>query len=67
MSVKAYKLLKLLTQLAGIGAGIYAMILGADPMTTFALIATIISGPEAVELLLANADVQDSLDQRRRE
>lgn len=52
--LQTYKVIKNLTQLAGAGAGIYAMSLGADPLTTFALIAGIITGPEALEYVITN-------------
>ena len=54
ISLEAYKVIKNFTQLAGAGAGIYAMSLGADPLVTFALIAGIIMGPEAIEYVLTN-------------
>lgn len=52
--LKTYKVIKNITQLAGAAAGIYAMSLGADPMTTFVLIAGIILGPEGLEYVLTN-------------
>lgn len=54
IGLQAYKVIKNLTQLAGAGAGIYAMSLGADPLMTFALIAFVISGPEAIEYALTH-------------
>jgi hypothetical protein len=54
ISLQTYKVIKNLTQLAGAAAGIYAMALGADPMVTFALIAGIITGPEAIEYALTH-------------
>lgn len=59
ISVRTYKALKLLTQLVGAGAGIYAMSLGADPMTSFALIAAILMGPEAAEAALTQQTGSD--------
>lgn len=56
VSVKVYKVVKAMTQLAGAGAGIYAMSLGADPLTAFVLITAIISGPEAFEYVAINAN-----------
>jgi len=56
ITVKVYKVIKALTQLAGAGAGIYAMMLGADPTMAFGLIALIISGPEAFEFLVTNGE-----------
>ncbi len=52
MTLKVFKVIKAVTQLVGAAAGIYAMHQGADPMTAFALIAIIISGPEALEYLI---------------
>ena len=51
MTLKTFKTIKALTQLVGAGAGIYAMSLDAPPLAAFALIAIIISGPEALEYL----------------
>jgi len=56
ITVKVYKIIKAMTQLAGAGAGIYAMSLGADPMTAFALITVILAGPEAFEYVVTNSD-----------
>jgi hypothetical protein len=53
MSLKVYKTIKAFTQLVGAAAGIYAMSLGADPLSTFALVAIIVSGPEALDYLLS--------------
>jgi hypothetical protein len=55
MSLRVFKVVKASTQLVGAGAGVYAMSLGADPMTAFALIAFIVSGPEALEYLINEA------------
>jgi len=52
MTLKTFKTIKALTQLVGAGAGIYAMSLDAPPLAAFALIAIIISGPEALEYLI---------------
>ena len=52
MSIKAFKVIKASTQLVGAAAGIYAMSLGAPPLASFALIAIIVSGPEALEYLI---------------
>lgn len=54
--LRSYKIFKAGAQLAGTAAGIYAMWLGADPMTAFAIIGAIIVGPEAVETALTNGD-----------
>ena len=52
MSLLTYKVIKALNQLAGVVAGIYAMSLGADPLTSLAIIGGIYAGPEAVEAIL---------------
>lgn len=56
ISVKLYKIIKSFTQMVGAASGIYAMSLGADPLTAFALIALIISGPEAFEYVITNGE-----------
>ncbi|QLH80968.1 hypothetical protein [Halosimplex pelagicum] len=56
MTLKTYKLIKAVTQLVGAAAGIYAMRLGAPPLAAFALVAIIISGPEALEYLINDAE-----------
>jgi hypothetical protein len=53
MSLKVYKTIKATVQLAAVGAGIYAMSLGAAPLLTFLVIGIIVAGPELVEYLLA--------------
>lgn len=60
VTLRVYKAIKATTQLTGVGAGIYAMHLGADPMTVFAIIGIILGGPEVMELMIANADEEDS-------
>jgi len=52
MSFRTYKIIKAITQLVAVGAGVYAMHLGAPPLNAFALIAVILSGPEVAEYLL---------------
>ena len=54
MSFRTFKVIKAVTQLVGVIAGVYAMTLGADPMTALALIAMIYAGPEAAEVLLVH-------------
>jgi len=49
VSLRTYKLIKALAQLLAVGAGIFAIHEGADPMSTFALIALIVAGPEVFE------------------
>jgi hypothetical protein len=53
VTVQAYKLTKAITQFSGAAAGIYAMSLGADPLTAFVLIAMILAGPEAFEFIIS--------------
>lgn len=52
VTLKTFKSLKAATQLVGTAAGVYAMSLGADPLSTFALMALIITGPEGMEYLI---------------
>lgn len=54
--LRTYKIIKALTQMLGAAAGIFAMYLGADPMTAFTIIAVIISGPEVAEQILTQQD-----------
>jgi|GEM_PF-1985160 len=56
MTLKTFKTIKATAQLVGAGAGVYAMSLGAPPLATFALMAIIISGPEAIEYLINDGD-----------
>jgi hypothetical protein len=56
IGVQSYKVIKALTQLVGAGAGVYAMQQGADPLAAFFLIALIISGPEAFEMVVSNQE-----------
>ncbi|WP_277540213.1 hypothetical protein [Haloarcula laminariae] len=52
MTLKLFKLVKALTQLAGAAGGVYAMSLGAPPLATFAMMTVIIAGPEGLEYLI---------------
>ncbi|MFC6975801.1 hypothetical protein ACFQL1_15815 [Halomicroarcula sp. GCM10025709] len=52
MSLRLFKIIKQLTQLTGVAAGIYAMSLGAPPLATFAMMAVIITGPEGLEYFI---------------
>lgn len=52
VTFKTFKTLKAATQLVGTAAGVYAMSLGADPLSTFALMALVITGPEGMEYLI---------------
>ena len=56
MSLRIYKIIKAITQLVGVVAGVYAMTLGADPMTALAMIALIYAGPEVIEHILLSAN-----------
>ena len=56
MSLRVYRTLKQLTQLAGVGLAVYSIHQGADPLTVYALAAAVISGPEAIEHVLANGE-----------
>lgn len=67
MSIKAFKTIKAVTQLAGVAAGIYAMSLGAPPLATFAMMVLLISGPEAMEFLIENSGPGHYHDERREE
>jgi hypothetical protein len=53
MSLRTYKIIKSLTQLLAVAAGFYALSLGANPLTTFAIIGAIVVGPEILEYLIA--------------
>lgn len=59
VSLRVYKTVKALTQLLAVGAGIFSIHQGADPMTVFALIAAIVTGPEAMEYIWANGSAKD--------
>lgn len=59
MTLRTFKVVKAITQLAGVAAGVYAMSLGAPPLATFAMVTAIIGGPEAIELYLEG---QPSID-----
>lgn len=59
MTIRVFKIIKATTQLVGAGAGIYAMHLGAPPLAAFALVAVIISGPEALEYIINEGSEPD--------
>ena len=59
VTLAVYKTIKALTQLVAVAGGFYAISEGADPTMTFALVALIVSGPEAVETILASADTRE--------
>lgn len=54
VSLRVYKSIKAVTQLAAVGTGFFAITQGADPLTIFGMVALIVSGPEAMETLIAN-------------
>lgn len=56
VSLKTFKSIKALTQLAGVAVGFYAISQGADPLTAFALVAFLVNGPEALEYLINNTE-----------
>ncbi|WP_435065874.1 hypothetical protein [Halobaculum sp. EA56] len=56
MTVILYKSLKVLLQLVGVAGGLYALSLGAKPTLSLILIAVMVAGPEALEILLANVE-----------
>jgi predicted branched-subunit amino acid permease len=55
MSVRSFKIIKAVTQLIGVVAGVYAMTLGADPTTALLIIAFIYAGPEVAEHVLVES------------
>lgn len=59
MTLAVYKTIKVLTQMLGVGAGIYAMSLGADPMTSLVIVGTILVGPEVLEYSIASENDQE--------
>ena len=56
VTLKTFRTIKAATQLVGAASGVYAMSLGADPLSTFALMALIITGPEGMEYLINQSD-----------
>jgi hypothetical protein len=59
VSLRVYKTIKALVQLAGVGAGILAITQGADPMSALTIIGVIIAGPEYMEYKWANGSAKD--------
>lgn len=57
MTVRTYKIIKALTQLLAVAAGIYAISQGADATLVFVGVAGIVSGPELVEALVAEGAI----------
>lgn len=53
MTLKTFKIVKAVVQLAGAGAGIYAMSLGAPPLAALTMVTIMVSGPEALEYLVS--------------
>lgn len=56
MSLKTFKIIKAVTQLMGAAAGIYAMSLEAPPLAALAMVTIMVSGPEAMEYFINNAE-----------
>lgn len=56
MTLRVYKTVKALTQLAAVASGMLAMQQGADPMTTFLIIGVIVAGPEVMEYFVVTED-----------
>jgi len=52
MSFRTFKVVKALTQLAGVGAAMYAMTLGSPPLAALAMATIMVSGPEVLEILI---------------
>jgi hypothetical protein len=52
MTLRTFKLVKAVTQLAGVGAAIYAMTLGAPPLGALAMATIMVSGSEVLEILI---------------
>jgi len=59
MSFRTFKIIKALTQLIGMVAGLYAMVLGADPLAAFGIMAFIWGGPEFIEHVLESGGNSD--------
>ena len=53
MSIRVYKSIKALTFLSAVGLGLVAIRHGADPLTIYTLVATILVGPEVLEMRLS--------------
>lgn len=63
VGLAVYKIIKAITQLAGVLAAIYAMHLGAEPIDALLIAAFIWGGPEALEAYLVSKGRQhDSSD-----
>lgn len=56
VTLAVYKTGKVVTQLVGVSASIYAMYLGADPMTSLVIAGAILVGPEVLEYTIANGE-----------
>lgn len=52
MSFRAFKIIKAVTQLVGMIAGVYAISQGADPLSALGIMGLIWAGPEGIEVLL---------------
>jgi len=64
VTLATYKTIKATAQLAGVVAGLYMVQQGADPMTVYTIIGTILVGPEVFEYTIANGDGQSRDDDR---
>lgn len=56
VTLRVYKIIKAVTQLVGVGAGIYAMSIGGEPSVVYPIVGAIIAGPEIMEYAIANGD-----------
>jgi hypothetical protein len=56
VSLRVYKSLKALTQLAAVAVGLVAIQNGAEPLTVYGLVAAILVGPEYAETIIAGGD-----------
>jgi len=63
MSFRTFRIIKAVTQLVGMIAGIYAMPLGADPLAALTLMTLLYGGPEAVEHILDTGRVAPPPDE----
>jgi hypothetical protein len=55
MGIRVYKSIKATAQLLAVATGFFAIAQGADPLTTYALVALVVAGPEAVETIIAES------------
>lgn len=64
MTVRLYKTVKALTQLAVVAIAFYAIAEGADPTYVFAGVVVSVAGPEALETYVAEQTPTDTGDPR---